>query len=255
VDAAGVPVLIYHQVATDGTPAGETVIALDRFREQMDHLAAQGYKTLSIDELRDYLRGRRRIPPKSVVLSFDDGWKNVLNAVPVLEAHGFKASFWIITRKGIGWSYMEWPDVQALDAHPLFEVGSHTASHPWDPADNLVTWVDGRNAGKGAADAIYELQGARADLEGKLGRPIDVLAWPCGWHNDSLLRIAGRAGYRATFTVDPGLNRPGGDPMRIRRSFIDGACGLDTFKETLRSGRYGVCQKTSPPTLGNSPYR
>lgn len=240
--APGIPVLIYHQIVTDGTPAGETVITLDRFREQMDYLAAEGYTTLSTAELIDYMAGKRKVPAKSVVLSFDDGWKNVLNAVPVLEKHGFKASFWIITRKGIGWSNMEWSDVQALDAHPLFEIGSHTASHPWDADDNLVTWVDGKNPGKGTADAIYELQGARADLEDKLGRRIDVLAWPCGWYNDALLSIAGRAGYRATFTVDPGLNRPGGDPMRIHRSFIDGACGMDDFKHTLRTGNYRVCQ-------------
>ena len=252
---AGVPVLIYHQIVTDGTPAGETVIALDRFREQMDHLAAQGYKTLSIDELRDYLEGKRRIPPKSVVLTFDDGWKNVLNAVPVLESHGFKASFWIITRKGIGWSNLEWSDIQALDAHPLFEVGSHTASHPWDPQDNLVTWVDGRNPGKGAREAIAELQMSRADLEQKLGRSVDVLAWPCGWYNDELLRMAQHAGYRATFTVEEGLNRPGTDPMRIKRVFIDCACSLKEFETSVGTGSYQVCQKESAPSLGNSPYR
>jgi peptidoglycan/xylan/chitin deacetylase (PgdA/CDA1 family) len=254
-DAAGVPVLIYHQIVSDGTPAGETVITLERFREQMDHLAAQRYTTLSMAELVGYLRGTGKVPPKAVVLSFDDGWKSVLNAVPVLERHRFKASFWIITRKGIGWSNLEWADVQALDAHPLFEVGSHTASHPWDPADNLVTWVDGRNPGKGAREAIAELQVSRADLEQRLGRPIDMLAWPCGWYNDELTRMAGRAGYRAALTTEDGLNRRGDDPMRIKRTFIDGACGMEEFKAALRTGRYQVCQKSAPPTLGNSPYR
>jgi peptidoglycan/xylan/chitin deacetylase (PgdA/CDA1 family) len=250
-----VPVLIYHQIATDGTPDGETVIRLERFREQMDYLAAEGYTTLSSAELIDYIGGNRKVPAKSVVLTFDDGWKSVLNAVPVLEKHGFKASFWIITRQGIGWSYLEWPQIQALDAHPLFEVGSHTTTHPWDATDNLVTWVDGRTPGKGRTEAIGEVQGARADLEARLGRKIDLLAWPCGWYNAELLHIAGRAGYRASFTVDPGLNRPGGDPMRIHRSFIDGACGMDDFKHTLRTGSYRVCQTDSPPSLSSSPYR
>ena len=250
----GVPVLIYHQIVTDGTKPGETVISLDRFREQMDYLAANGYTAISVGELVDYMRGKSRVPAKSVVITFDDGWKSVLNAVPVLERHGFKASFWIITRKGIGWSNMEWSDVRALDAHPLFEVGSHTASHPWDPADNLVTWVDGKVPGRGVRDAIAELQGSRADLAEQLGRPVDVLAWPCGWHNAELDRIARNAGYRAALTIEEGLNRRGDDPMRIRRAFIDGACGMPEFEAALRTGAYQVCQREDTPSKGSSPY-
>src|SRR5262245_27066744 len=156
--APGVPVLIYHEIVTDDRPPGETVIHLDRFRQQMAWLKSHGYRTLTLPELAAVLAGAYPAPERAVVLTFDDGWKSVLHAVPVLEDYGFAASFWIIAgERGIGEPYLEWADIVQLDRHPLFEVASHTLSHPWDPANSLVTWVDGRTPGKGVADARWEL--------------------------------------------------------------------------------------------------
>lgn len=95
-----------HEIATDGNPPGETVIALGRFEAQMRWLAEHTYRTLSMAELVAIVAGRAPMPARAVVLTFDDGWKNVLNAVPVLERHRMKASFWIIAGKGIGDDYM-----------------------------------------------------------------------------------------------------------------------------------------------------
>ena len=250
----GVPVLIYHQIATDGAPPGETVIPLSRFAEQMRYLHEHGYRALSLGEFVAYLQGRASVPARSVVLTLDDGWRSGLNAVPVLEAYGMRASFWIITDLGIGGPYLEWSDIEALDRHPLFEVESHTLTHPWDRQDNLVTWVDGRVPGRTWHDALVELTASRRRLETRLGRSVRFLAWPCGWYNDRLIRLARWAGYTTLLTAEPGFNYSGDDRRRIKRLFIDGACGMDEFVQTLTEGRYVVCQTAGRPSLGHLPY-
>jgi len=250
---AGIPVLIYHQITTDGQPPGETVIALDRFEAQMRWLAENGYRTLSMAELVAIVAGRRPMPARAVVLTFDDGWKNVLNAVPVLERYRMKASFWIIAEKGIGDDYMVWSDIEALARHPGFQVESHTMTHPWDPADNLVTWVEGKVPGKDAERARAELVDSKREIERHLHRPVHYLAWPCGWYNDALIRLAVDAGYVALLTAEAGLNAPRGDTLRIKRTFIDGNCGLDDFARTVVAGRYRVCDPQRAPTLGSAP--
>jgi peptidoglycan/xylan/chitin deacetylase (PgdA/CDA1 family) len=253
---AGIPVLIYHEIATDGRQPGETVIALERFEAQMRWLAEHGYRTLSMAELVAIVAGRVPMPARSVVLTFDDGWKNVLNAVPVLERYHMKASFWIISGTGIGEDYMVWSDVESLARHPGFEVESHTMTHPWDPADNLVTWVEDKVRGRGAESARAELVDSKRELERHLHRPVNYLAWPCGWYNDALVRLAVDAGYRALLTAEAGLNAPHGDVLRIKRTFVDGSCGLDEFAMTVNDGRYRVCDKQRAPTLGSaSPSR
>jgi len=250
----GVPVLIYHKIVTDDQPPGETVIHLDRFRQQMAWLKSHRYRTLMLSELPAVLAGTHPVPERAVVLTFDDGWKSALHAVPILEAYGFAASFWIIAgERGIGEPYLEWTDIVQLDRHPLFEVASHTLSHPWDPASNLVTWVDGHTPGKSIADARWELVESRRILEQHLGHPVTALAWPCGWYNDMLMTLAQEAGYTMLMTADDGLNTPGTDPWHVHRTFVDGACDLTVFETTVRDGHYRSCETSSQPTRGHLP--
>jgi peptidoglycan/xylan/chitin deacetylase (PgdA/CDA1 family) len=251
---SGIPVLVYHEIRPDGSQAGETVISLARFNEQMRYLAERGYTTLSIGELVAFMQGKPLRARRPIVLTFDDGWKSVLQALPVLEEHGFKASFWIISHTGIGDPHLDWSDVVGIAANPNFEIGSHTATHPWDPVENLVTWADGRVPGKGLPEISFELEASRRELERRLSRPIRYLAWPRGWYNDALIERAREAGYEATLTTDEGVNSGGDDAYRIKRLFVDGACDLQAFERMLREARYRVCQTSRRPTQGSSPY-
>jgi len=250
----GVPVLVYHEIRPDGSQPGETAISLARFEEQMRYLAEHGYTTLSIGELVAFMQGEPLGARRPIVLTFDDGWKSVLEALPVLEKHGFQASFWIISHAGIGEPYLDWSDIGGIAANPNFEIGSHTATHPWDPVENLVTWADGSVPGKGLPEIRFELETSRQELERRLNRPIRYLAWPRGWYNDALIERAREAGYEATLTTDEGVNRQGDDVFRIKRLFVDGACDLGAFEQMLRDARYSVCQTSRRPTQGSSPY-
>ncbi|WP_426496472.1 polysaccharide deacetylase family protein [Leptospira borgpetersenii serovar Ballum] len=253
----GIPILIYHEIVTDPKKeSGETVISLQKFEEQMKYLFSKGYNPITMKDLLSYIRKEKVLPDKSVVLNFDDGWKNVLNAVPVLNRYSFPASFWIIAGpKGIGnGEYLEWSDIQELAKNPRFEIGSHTYSHPWNPNDNLVTWVDNRVDGKSEKDALFELKESKRIIESKLDILVDYIAWPCGWYNDKLVQLAVQSGYKAILTTEDGTNLPGGDPLRIKRVFIDGKCDLTSFIKQLENPRYIVCQKSKKPTQGNSPY-
>ncbi|KPZ76611.1 polysaccharide deacetylase family protein [Leptospira kirschneri] len=253
----GIPVLIYHEIVIHSAKEpGETVITLEKFEEQMKYLFSQGYNPITMKDLLLYIEQGKVLPDKSIVLNFDDGWKNVLNAVPVLNRYSFPASFWIIAGpKGIGnGEYLEWSDIQELAKNPRFEIGSHTYSHPWNPKDNLVTWVDNRVPGKSEKDALFELKESKKILESKLGISIDYLAWPCGWYNDKLIQLAQQSGYKLILTTEDGANLPGENPFKIKRVFIDGKCGLTSFIEQLKNPRSIVCQKSQKPTRGNSPY-
>jgi len=244
-------VLIYHEVVTDERAEGDTAISLAHFSEQMELLADEGFTTVSIAELVRYMKGEAALPANAVAITFEDGWKSALNATPVLDRHGFKASFWIITGNGIGGDYLGWSDIEKLAANPRFEIYSHTVSHPWDPRNNLVTWVQGANKDEGRRDALYELSESRRVLEQHLGRPVPFLAWPSGWFDDTLVGLAQQAGYTALLTTESGLNRRGDDVLRIRRTFVDGACDLLTFRRTVTTGRYAVCQTRN--AQGRSP--
>lgn len=233
--AVQVPALVYHEILVDNDcrEAGVTMITLEKFAKQMKYLYDHGYYTISMDELVRFMKGGS-VPEKSILIHFDDGWKSVKHAIPILEQYDFKASFWIITEKGIGNDNLEWEDVIAIDRNPNFEVGSHTMTHPWDRSNNLLTWVQGKIPGRGIEDAELELRESKKILEQKLNREIPYLAWPCGWYNDTLIQIAKDVGYKALLTIDAGGNTQGGDILRIKRVIVNGRCDMSVFENILQ---------------------
>jgi peptidoglycan/xylan/chitin deacetylase (PgdA/CDA1 family) len=238
-----VPIIVYHEIDFNGSrKAGETVISLEDFIRQMEYLYRKGYVTLSMDEVVRFIKDGSQIQ-KSVAIHFDDGWKNVKYAIPVLEKYGFKASFWIIAEKGIGNDNLDWDDIISIDDNPRFEVFSHTMSHPWDKESNLVTWAEGKIPGKGIRDVKWELRESKRVLEDRLNREVPYLAWPVGWYNGTLIQLAVDTGYKALLTIDNGFNVPGGDLLKIKRVMINGSCGLKVFQDILQNPRYHDCEK------------
>ena len=94
-------------------------------------------------------------------------------------------------------------------------------------------------------DSIDALKESRRILEQHLGRPVRYLAWPCGWYNDTLVRMAVDTGYEVLLTVKQGVNRPGQDLRYVRRTCVNGACDLAVFAKQLRDGRYRVAGSSS----------
>src|SRR5439155_12364453 len=71
-----VPVLVYHNIGPQAK--GRLVMAARTFKQQMRYLKAHGYRVISLDDLVDYTELNRQLPRRSVVLTFDDGYKSFL---------------------------------------------------------------------------------------------------------------------------------------------------------------------------------
>jgi peptidoglycan/xylan/chitin deacetylase (PgdA/CDA1 family) len=240
----GTLVLVYHRVGAAPDAADAETVSLARFEEQMRELRDRGYRTLGLSEMLARVGDRSgKVDPaeKTVVLTMDDGWKSQSLALPLLRSLGMRASFAIFPGSGLGWDYFEWPDVEAISSDPLFEVFSHSMTHPWDRRENLVTWIDGRSAIHGAADADRELFESKRVLEERLREPVEFFAWPRGWYNDALVARATAAGYRGLLTIEPGTNAAGDEPRFLKRVMVDGRCGLQQFREILDFHRYPAC--------------
>lgn len=93
----GVPVFTYHSIANENTPDSMTPAAFER---QMRYLAENDYHTLSADELFDYLVYNHPVPPRSVMLTFDDGRATLWTvAFPILKKYGLRATTFLVPGK------------------------------------------------------------------------------------------------------------------------------------------------------------
>jgi len=130
----GVPVLMYHALEDHSHPAGaidsgEQLYVLDvtTFKEQMEYLNQNGYKTLLLRDVVDI----GFIPKKSVVITFDDGHEsNYSLALPILLKYGFKAEFFITT----GWvgtkNHLTNIQIKELVSQGM-GIGSHGVTHTY----------------------------------------------------------------------------------------------------------------------------
>src|SRR5579863_497642 len=93
----GVPILAYHQVAAD--PQSGWAMRSSDFREQMELLAECGYHVIPVEELVDFIDGKRdALPPHPVVITDDDGWRSTYTDMdPILRQFGYPYSIYIYT--------------------------------------------------------------------------------------------------------------------------------------------------------------
>lgn len=101
-----IPVLCYHDImkTKDYNKLTEEekafVIEYDVFEKQMKLLKKLGYKTLTMDEFYKWKKGEIKLPYKSVLITFDDGYENVYKyAMPILKENNLKSCVFIIASK------------------------------------------------------------------------------------------------------------------------------------------------------------
>lgn len=218
--------LMYHSVTpgTD-TPAWPYAVSMKNFCAQLDLLQCEGWKTYSVAEL-----ATRPLPERSVVITFDDGYRDNFPAFEELARRGLTAS-WFIVSRDIG-TQTRWRDAgttQAplLDAAQLremhaagMEVGAHGHTH------KRLSECDDRAL-------IEELTVSKNTLEDVLHAPVNTLAYPYGEYDVRVLREARAAGYVAGCTTRTGWAMGESDPFLIRRLSIYAHDTLGSFARKL----------------------
>jgi peptidoglycan/xylan/chitin deacetylase (PgdA/CDA1 family) len=217
-------ILCYHGVTEragrhPNDPSGLHVRA-DRFEAQLNYLRRH-YHVISLAKLLEARRTNAPLPPNSVVLTFDDGYRNFLTgALPRLAERQMPASVFLITDRiraesqsaPNAWSepddetFLSWEEVGALSQHGV-EFGSHTCSH------RKLSQI-------AAADAETELRISHQKIGMHLSQTTMPLAYPYGAYSEAVVAMARELPYTCALTTDAGTNGPSTDLFLLRRNLI-----------------------------------
>ncbi len=201
--ARQVPILMYHKVGPRPSRVRLKGMYVEPrlFRRQMKELGAAGFTSASPDAV---LSGAQTPPPK-IVLTFDDGYRNVLeHALEPMRAVGLQAIQFIIPDL-IG-KRNEWDIAQGEAPEPLMnreeigrwlaaghDIGAHTCTHPH------LTKIP-------LQQAREEIISSRRKLEDLFQRPIVHFCYPFGDWNESVRDIVAEAGFKTAVTTTSGFN-------------------------------------------------
>lgn len=218
-----VPVLMWHNLAEESS--GDMTISVDTFRAQIEALHEAGFRTVSLQQLYDYVHFGTELPGKPIVLTFDDGYfSNYEYAFPILQEYDMQATIFAIgvsvgkdTYKDTDHAmtpHFGADEAREMVASGLISVQSHTYDmHQWPPFEDGNAQVrETLLPFDGEADADYEaaveadFAESRELLESITGQPVNALAFPEGAYVTLTQDALRSAGAELTFTTVRAVN-------------------------------------------------
>lgn len=212
---AHVPILMYHHISNPPPGADryrrDLSVPPERFESHLQYLQEQGYTTISLRDLIYHLTRGTPLPPKPIVLTFDDGYADQYeNAFPLLKKYGFRATFFIITDFITEEypDYMTWAQLKEM-LEAGMEIGSHSRNHP-----NL--------RGKPLDYLVWQALGSKEAIEYYLGVTPRFVSWPSGHYDDQAIAVFRSAHFWGGVTIHQGTEQRSDRLFELQRIRIRG---------------------------------
>lgn len=237
--AVRIPSLMFHYVRivdAKKDPLGFGLsIMPENFVKYLDWIQQNGYHTVTVAQVNDYLRYGIPLPDKPVQLRFDDGHADMWFAYQEMKKRGMTATFFVITQR-LELSPSQW---QQIDADG-FEVAAHTRTHP-----DL----------RGSNDLEGEITGSKRDLEAMLGHPVRSFAYPYGKYGPNILRIVQNSGFEIAVSTNGGYGWSSDNYFIEPTISVIGSDTLASFADKImaapRASLANSVPATDTPTTGD----
>jgi peptidoglycan/xylan/chitin deacetylase (PgdA/CDA1 family) len=236
--SGAVPILMYHAVAqTPARAARALSVSPAAFAEQMALLAAGGFTPVTTGRLATAWRYGETLPPRPVLVTFDDGYEGVhRHALPVLAGHAFAATLFAAT----GWlrgrdpgdlapgapdDMLDWDQVRELAAAGV-EIGGHSHGHP-----QLDQVDDGR--------LRFEVARCREILTEETGAAPTSFAYPYGYSTRRVRHAVRAAGFGVALAVGNATAERRQGPYALRRVTVRRSTGIEEFERIVEGRAIG----------------
>ncbi len=224
-EQADVPILMYHKITRHGPSLGQLAITPNQFEEDLLFIEQEGYHTVTMTELIDFVHNGAPLPEKPIVLTFDDGDHSVYRYVyPLLKEYDMKAVVSVIggitdayTNEGrtdITYPHMIWPQIREMSDSGLVEIQNH--SYDLHGRKNGAQGILRR---PGEAPDAYcrrlteDVTHTQTRILEMTGRPANTFTYPFGAFDKEAAGILREDGFQATLICCKGVNRlTRGDP-------------------------------------------
>lgn len=220
-----VPVLCYHHIRNLRPAESETMknysVPPAAFAEQMKALSDSGFQTILPGELYEYLVHDEKLPPKPIMLTFDDTDEEQYSiGANEMNKYNFKGVYFIMTIS------MNRPRYMSIDQlKHLSDSGHVIAAHTWD--HHMVTKYVG-------ADFDTQLAKPKQKLEGIVNKPVEYFAYPFGlWNPPAIAEVKNR-GYKLAFILSS--KRDSLEPLyTVRRMLVPGTWSTPGLMKAIKT--------------------
>jgi peptidoglycan/xylan/chitin deacetylase (PgdA/CDA1 family) len=210
-----VPILMYHYLSAP--PPGADAIRRDlsvspeQFEAHLAYLGQEGYETISLQQLAYASKGLIQLPPKPIIITFDDGHRDQYdNAFPLLKKHKDRATFFIFTQPidTNNVDYLSWDMVKEMHQAGM-EFGSHSYRH-FDLRNRDVDFL------------VFEIVGSSEAISQRTGEPVRFFSYPAGRYDDLVIKVLASAKFWGAVTTQWGATQTYDNRFELPRLRIRG---------------------------------
>ena len=228
-----VPIMMYHRVNTVALP-DTVMVSPESFRRHMKFLK-QNYHVISMDELVQGIKERKRFPRNSVVITFDDGYDdNYQTAFPILKEYDLAAIFFVPPANVGKEHHLTWPQIKEMLGSGQM-IGSHTYNETYLPSLSLEEQKKSINESKKL-------------LEAQLGQKIDYFSYPVGGFSEEIKKMVQDAGFKGACTTNRGKIRFNKDMYELKRIRFGDSDNSEMILRIKLSGYYNLFRKSRNPS-------
>jgi poly-beta-1,6-N-acetyl-D-glucosamine N-deacetylase len=273
-------ILSYHEIADKADALTPTyAVTPTNFLRQMDWLRNHGYRFVGVDDLLAARAGKRPLPPKAVLVSFDDAYQSAyVHAWPVLKMFRIPAvvsvvGSWLEQKDVVDVdgkqqprkAMISWEALREMVQSGLVEVGSHSwdlhRGIPANPQGNLQPAATNRRwlpeRGRHEDEVAYrrrieaDLSRSVAEIRKRTGKAPRVITWPYGRYNDATVAIAERLGLQVGLTLLDGANGPDTPLHALRRLIVEGDLALPDFARQMEEREKDLADEDRPQSIAH----
>jgi peptidoglycan/xylan/chitin deacetylase (PgdA/CDA1 family) len=220
-----VPILCYHNIRDFSANASGNIktytVKPTAFAEQMKALSDEGYHTILPNQLYDYLVHDAPLPPKPIMITFDDTREEQYTiGTAEMRKYGFKGVFFVMTVSINRPNYLTKDQIKNLS-----DNSNVIAAHTWD--HHMVTKYSGD-------DWNTQLVKPKKKLEEIIGKPVNYFAYPFGlWNKEAIPQIK-NSGYQMAFILS--TKRDSLEPLyTLRRIIVSGTWSTSGMLKSINS--------------------
>jgi peptidoglycan/xylan/chitin deacetylase (PgdA/CDA1 family) len=207
------------------------IMTRDSFAQQMEYLKTNNYRVISLTELQGFLAASKPLPPRSVVITIDDGFRSAYDiAYPILKSYGFSATFFVYSDFVGGGRALSWAQINEMRNSGLIDIQSHSKTHTSFSLKTTET----------ATSPVYsqrltaEIDTPQGVFQRQLNTRVRQIAYPYGDSSRLAVQLLRDRGYALGLTVTRGGNASFADPLMLKRDMVYGNMSIADFQKLLR---------------------
>lgn len=250
-NSVSLPIFLYHIISPK--KSYQFGITPSELESDLIYLSKTGYTTITMTQLIDYVDTGKSLPPKPVILSFDDGYyNNYVYAFPLLKKYRVKMVFSIIGKStddfsmqpsdNLSYAHVTWDQLNEMIGSGLVEVQNHTYNLHESRAGRIgctqKPCESKERYEKILTDDVGKLQN---EIANRTGFTPNTFVYPYGRSSENTDGILKKMGFRATLSCDYGINLISRDP--------DGLFGLHRIERTRGGSVETVLTRSSHSAL------